>query len=64
MTQQCISNRCLLEGDRKYVSAAIGCRQVSQPKEKCMMEEWLHNACGRVSMLRSHHRAFGVEPGI
>jgi len=27
------------------------------------MEEWLHNACGRVSMLRSHHRAFEVEPG-
>jgi len=46
MTQQYVSNRCLLEGDRKlHVSAAVGHRQVSHPKEKCMMEEWLHNAC-------------------
>ena len=61
MTQQCMSNRRLLE---LHVSAAISHCQVSHPNEKCVMEEWLHNACGRVSMLRSHHQAFGVEPGI
>jgi len=32
--------------------------------QKCTLEEWLHNARSRVSMLRSHHWAFGVEPGI